>query len=66
MYSFHVKLCPIAIVPDHKTYCEDFVSTCTNCTCVDVVAFGVTGDGESLGFGSLGEAAEPCDSWLAG
>lgn len=26
----------------------------------------VTEDGESLTFGSLGDAADPCDSWLAG
>lgn len=51
---------------DQKTYGEDFVSTFQNCTCVDVVAFGVIGDGESLAFGSPGEAAEPWDSWLAG
>lgn len=66
MYSFHVILCPISIVPDQRTYCEDFVSTFKNSTCVDVVAVGVTGDGESLVFGSPGEAAEPWDSWLAG
>lgn len=53
-------------MPDQKTYYEDFVSTFKNCTCVDVVAFGVIGDGESLVFGSPGEAAEPWDSWLAG
>ena len=28
--------------------------------------FVVTGDGDSLTFGSLGDAADPCDSWLAG
>lgn len=66
MHSFHVKLYPISVVPDQKTYYEDFVSTFKNCTCVDVVAFGVIGDGESLVFGSPGEAAEPWDSWLAG
>lgn len=42
------------------------ILTFKNCTCVDVAAFGVIGEGESLGFGSPGEAAEPCDSWLAG
>lgn len=28
--------------------------------------FAVAGDGDSFAFGSLGDAADPCDSWLAG
>lgn len=28
--------------------------------------FVVTGEGDSLTLGSLGDAADPCDSWLAG
>jgi len=66
MYSFHTKLHPISREPDQNTHCEDSVSTFNNCTCVDVAAFAVTGDGESLGFASPGEAAEPWDSWLPG